>query len=104
MVAMAGVEVPVSDGPWAGHMHFVLGGNHVKPNLVLGNKTVRLPAIGQKVRCSGSHSLTVHVATDGDVWIAYTLTGLWIGPCFFDVTSGELDSIATAERWEIISD
>jgi len=106
MVALAGVEVPVSDGPWAGHMHLVHVGQQVPPNLVLGMKVIRHPAAFKDVPFRGSHSLTTTVTCDGNLLIGYVLTGVWIGPVFRDATAELLDAMVRdgAIDWQVNDD
>jgi len=93
MVALSGVEVPVSDGPWAGHMHMVHVGQQVPPNLVLGGKVIRCPEALKDTPFRGSHSLTTVVSREGDILIGYVLTGVWIGSVFRDATADLLEAM-----------
>ena len=104
MVALSGVEVPVSDGPWAGHMHMVRVGQQVPPNLVLGGKVIRCPKPLKDTPFRGSHSLTTTVTGDGDLLIGYVLTGVWIGPVFRDATAELLEAMVRDGAIELGSD
>ena len=104
MVALTGVEVPVSDGPWTGHMHLVRVGQQVPPNLVLGGKVIRCPRPLRYTPLRGSHSLTAVVSREGDILIGYVLTGVWIGSVFRDATAELLEAMVRDGAIELGSD